>query len=251
MTYTRVAAGFWVALGLVSGCMPSSEVQMSGMVFDSPGGIGGVVGGAVVRTLDGDGVTFAEATTDEGGLFSAAVPAGDAFFVQVQGPDGEGYVATAFSGNAGLFDFDAGAGFPWVASSTWTDALRADWAGCPGAETAGQVGSGVAVVGEVRMWMNVSDVDAMPIEDDAKIVITPAQGSEVTACYHDENGVYDPLATGTGDDGLYAVFGVDPGGLVASIEYDNGDNTRHVALYQYLAEDGGMVPIYPTFVYQE
>ena len=239
-----------------TGCVPkATNVTMSGTVYDVPNAAGSVVGGATVRTLDGTGALVEEATTDVGGAFTAAVPAGEGFFVQVDGPRGEGSVPTAFSGTAGLNDFDAGIGFPWVAAPDWFAALPADWAGCPGADVAGVPGSGVAVVGEVRMWMNISDIDMMPLQVGADVVVSPASGVEVSGCYHDGDGAYDPTATGTGPDGLFAVFGIAPGtasgGLAATIEYDDTSGVRRPVIYQYTAEDGGLVPIYPTFVYDE
>lgn len=248
MTMRGVGGLGALMIGL-AGCLPAGTVQMTGTVYDSPGGLGAVVGGAHVRTLDGDGATVAEATSDDAGAFTASVPQGTAFYVQVEGPDGAGYTATAFSGESGMTDFDAGTGFPWVASPDWLAALQADWAGCPGADTAGA--SGVAVVGEVRMWMNVADADTMPVQAAASVVVTPAQGAELSACYHNADGVYDPEATGTGSDGLYAVFGAPAGGLAVSTEYDNGDGTRQVVIYQYMAGEASLVPIYPTFVYQQ
>lgn len=232
-----------------AGCLPAGTVQMAGTVYDAPGGLGGVVGGALVRTLDGDGATVDEVSSDDAGVFSASVPQGGPFFVQVEGPDGLGYTATAFSGTAGMVDFDAGTGFPWVASPDWLAALQADWAGCPAADTVGA--SGVAVVGEVRLWMNVADADAMPLQEGATVLVSPAQGAELGACYHGADGLYDPEATGTGADGRYAVFGAPAGGLAVSTEYDNTDGTRQVVIYQYQAAEASLVPIYPTFVYQQ
>ncbi len=243
-------------LSVLVGCLPSGNtVTMSGMVYDVPNAAGSVVGSAEVRTIDADGVQVDAVTTDDGGEFSALVPEGDPFFVQVDGPAGLGYVPTAFSGNAGLNDFDAGTGFPWVSSAEWFAELQADWEGCPGADSAGVAGAGVVVVGEVRMWLNVGDIDDMPVQQGSTVIVSPETGAEVSGCYHDDEGLYDEGASGTGADGLFAVFGVAPGvsgeGLAVLIEYDDTSGVRRPVIYQYRAEDGGLVPIYPTFVYDE
>lgn len=253
MTVTVLAL---LGTSLLAGCLPSGgTVTMSGTVFDVPNAAGSVVGSAEVRTIDAEGVQVDAVTTDEGGEFEALVPEGDPFFVQVDGPAGLGYVPTAFSGNAGLNDFDAGTGFPWVSSAEWFAELQADWEGCPGAAEAGVEGGGVVVVGEVRMWLNIGDIDDMPIQQGATVLVSPETGAEVAGCYHDDEGLYDEGASGTGADGLFAVFGVAAGatdiGLAVTIEYDDTSGVRRPVIYQYLAEDGGLVPIYPTFVYDE
>lgn len=234
----------------LAACIPDpGSVFMTGTVYDAPNAVGSVVGEVSVRGLDGDGTTVDEQISDEGGAFTLELPAAAAFYVQTEGPTGQGYIPTAFSGQTGLDDFDAGMGFPWIASPEWFTTMQSDWAGCPGAEAAGTAGSGVVVVGEVRLWLNIADIDDMPLTPDALIRVSPAQGDEVEACYHDSDGLYDSGATGTGTDGLFAVFGVASGGLAVSIEYTDTTETRRVVIYQYMAEDGGLVPIYPTFVY--
>ncbi len=242
-----------LALSLVLlGCIPSGDVVvMTGTVYNVPNAAGSVVNGATVRTLNGDGQAVDEVQTDADGAFGVNVPEGEGFYVQTEGPEGEGYVPTAFSGDAGLNDFDAGIGFPWVASPEWFASLKEDWVDCPGAAEAGEPGSGIAIVGEIRMWINVTDIDLMPIQQGTVVRVTPAQGEEKEACYHDAAGLYDPAATGTGEDGYYAVFGVDAGGIAVSVEYDDTDLNRRVVVYRYLAVDASLVPIYPTFVYNE
>ena len=237
-------------LAPLAACIPDPGlVLMTGTVYDAPNAVGSVVGGVNVVGLAGDGATVDEQTSDEGGAFTLELPAAAAFYIQTEGPSGEGYIPTAFSGQTGLNDFDAGMGFPWIASPEWFSSLQSDWTGCAGADEAGTAGSGVAVVGEVRLWLNISDIDDMPLTTGATIRVTPAQGDEISACYHDGDGLYDSGATGTGADGLFAVFGVASGGLAVSIEYTDTTETRRVVIYQYMAADGGLVPIYPTFVY--
>jgi hypothetical protein len=247
----------WILVlpGLGACLSNGNTVAMSGTVFDEPFAAGSVVGNVDLQTLDVDAALVDEVTTDEGGGFSMLVPEGEGFFLQLQGPEGEGYVPTAFSGTAGLQDFDSGTGYPWIASSEWFASMQADWAGCPGADVAGTAGSGVAVIGEIRMWMNVSDIDEMPRQQDADVIVSPETGDEVNGCYHDDNGVYDPTATGSGIDGLFAAFGVAPSatdqGLAVTIEFTDIDGTRRPVIYQYRAQDGGLVPLYPAFVYSE
>ncbi len=237
-------------LSALIACIPAaSTVQMTGTVYDAPNASGSVVGGVDVKALDSSGAVVDEQTSDDGGAFAVTITAGDGFFIETDGPAGQGYVPTAFSGTAGLVDFDAGVGFPWIASPDWFSTLQSQWVGCPGADTAGTAGSGVALTGEIRLYMNISDINEMPISTGATVRVTPAIGSEVEACYHDDSGVYAGAATGTGADGQFAVFGAAAGGLAVSVEYTDTSETRRVVIYQYTAEDGGLVPILPTFVY--
>jgi hypothetical protein len=216
-------------------CNPLPEtVAMSGVVWDAPYLEGAPVAGAALQVFDEYGEVWGEAESTADGAFQVDVPAGVPFFTTVSG---DGRVPTAFSGTAGISDFIAPEGFPWVADAAWMDALRVDFAACPTVNELGAVVAGqVALDGSYEVILTAS----------ARVYA--ADGSELAACYLDDDGESTADATVTGATGRFAVFGVPPGEIVVDVRYDVGLSEQPVKLFWFFAPEGGLVPMYPTLM---
>jgi hypothetical protein len=226
---------------LLAGCAPLPDtVVMSGAVSDAPYGEGAVVGGAALEVLDASFETIGTATADDAGAFSVDVPAGVPFFLEVSG---DGYVPTSFSGTAGVYDFAAPTGYPWVASEAWLEAIRTDFVGCPTVDDAG-----VVFTGEVRVDTTGYAYTDMPIESTGTARAVLADDTVYDACYLDDDGVYSADATTVGAKGRFAIFGVPAGPVILDLEYTNPGGDVPVELFQFIGADDGVVPLYPALV---
>jgi len=133
----------------------TTQVNLLGTVQDAPFNGGTPVSGAALETRNREGNIVDDAETDSDGAFAIAVDSGESFFLTVSHPE---YVSTGFSGVAGLDDFQAGDGYPWIATASWIEALRAEHVNCPTATAAGGI-----VVGEVRVAIaEVPDANQWP-----------------------------------------------------------------------------------------
>lgn len=218
-------------------------VAMNGIVHDEPDGQGLVVSGAALEVVGEDGAVVGEATTAGDGSFVVDVPAGQPFFLTL---GGDGYVPTHFSGTAGINDFYAGDGYPWIAQPTWLDAVRTEFANCPDVAAEGGV-----VAGDVRLFIQgMSELESLPPVDTAHVTVFPAQGDSIDACYLDDQGASVADAWDTGTNGAFAAFGVPAGGIVVEISFEDFDQMYPVVLYQFVVDAGGFVPLYPALVYE-
>jgi hypothetical protein len=221
---------------ILLGCdLTPSAVTMSGIAWDAPNGEGSPLGGA---TLDIQDIAYAvvdSVVTESDGSFLAEVPAGEPFFATLSA---EGAVPTNFSGAAGLTDFGAPEGFPWVATDAFMADIRTEFAGCPGVDEAGSV-----IWGEI-----VVDGIGYPVMSLGEARLQAADGTEVTACYLDEEGVYDPEATAVGTLGRFAIFGVPAGEIVMDIRYTDMYGEQPVEFYRFLSPTDGLVPMYPALI---
>lgn len=221
---------------LLLGCNPLPEsVSMAGTVWNAPYGEGARVAGATVDVLDETQNLVSTVVSAEDGSFAADVPAGVPFFVTVSA---EGHVPTAFSGTAGISDFTAPEGYPWVAPDAWIAALREEFAACP---TVGADGGVVA--GEV-----VGNVEGYPTIQTASARLYGPGDVELTACYLDDQGESSADAEVTGKTGRFAIFGVPAGEIVVDVRYSLGTGEDPVELYRFLAPEGGLVPVYPAIL---
>lgn len=214
--------------------LPTS-VTMKATVWDAPYGEGAVVPGARVAVGDAEGALWDAVTAGDNGAFEVEVPAGVAFFVTVEA---EGHVPTAFSGTAGIADFAAPEGYPWVAPEAWIAALREDFAACPTVGDAGAI-----VTGEI-----VANAPNYPILTTGSARVFTPDGGELTACYLDDDGVSVAEGTQVGETGRYAIFGVPAGEIVVDVRYADGSGQDPVELYRFVAPDGGLVPLLPTLL---
>lgn len=230
-----------MTLLLLLACNPLPEtVTMTGTVGDTPYGGGGVVGGATVDIADDAQATIDNVTADDAGAFSVNVPAGVPFFVTVTA---DGHVPTAFSGTAGVFDFAAPEGYPWVASEAWLAELKADFVNCPTVGAAGAV-----VAGEVLGNIPNTNYEDLPIVPTGSARAFGEGEIEYAACYLDDEGVSVADATQVGDTGRFAIFGVPPGPVVIDVRYVDPNDDEPVQLFRFVAPEDGFVPIYPALV---
>lgn len=226
---------------LLLACSPAiEEVTMYGTTWDTPKAEGSPVAGVTLRSLMDDATTeVGTAESDESGIFYLTMPAGMGFFVTLEK---EGYAPTAFSGSAGVADFYAGLGLPWIVSDDWVEDVRATWSGCTGGS------EGNFLVGEARLPVpGVDDDQALPTAPDARVTFTASDGSSATACYLDETGVPDPDATGTSSLGSWAIFGVveGPGLVDVTVDTETGTSSE---IYKALVPEGGLAGLYPVLV---
>ncbi len=229
-----------MTLLLILACDPMvTEVTMSGLVLDAPANAGNAVADAIVTTLNGGGVLFDDTTTGDDGGFSVLVPAGAPFFV---GVEKEGYVSTSFSGTAGVADFDAGTGYPWLATTDWVAEQRAAWSAC-----ASSSDDGVLVVGQaLAVVTGGSDYTQWPPMPNASVVGRGSDGVAHEGCYEDDDGLAAASATGTGNTGMYAVFGLPAGEVVLEVTAPRGNGEDGTSLFQFVAFEDGLVPVFPT-----
>lgn len=219
-------------------------VEMSGVVHDAPDAQGNLVEGATLSVVDSELAQVDEAVTAADGSFSVGTPAGQPFFLTLAG---DGFVSTSFSGTAGIGDFTAGDGYPWIVPPTWVDELRAEFSACPSVAAEGAV-----VAGDVRLYIQgIESLQTLPQVDTARVTVYPAEGdASYAACYLDDDGASVADGEDTGRDGKFAVFGVPAGGVVVEIVFEDGDGMYPSVLYSFVVADGGFVPLYPALVYE-
>jgi hypothetical protein len=225
-----------MTLLLLAACAdPAATVTMTAAVWNAPYGEGEVVPGATVIVTDEARTVWDEVRAGDDGAFTAEVPAGVPFFVETRA---DGHVPTAFSGTAGLSDFTAPSGYPWVAPTGWVDALRAEFAACPAAAE-----SGAIVAGEI-----VADAAQYPVLPTGSARVLAPDDVEYAACYLDDEGA--PLADGTevGATGRFAIFGVPEGEILVDVRYDTGTDEDPVQLFRFFAPAEGLVPVYPAIL---
>lgn len=233
----------FMVLVLLAGCLPPiGTVTMSGVVHDAPDSQGTLVEGVTVEVTNMEGVVTGTAVTDFDGSFSVLVPEGVDFFVAVRG---EGYTPTHFSGVAGIYDFQAGDGYPWIAPDAWVDDLREEFSACPTAQEPGGI-----VTGEVRLYISGFPASGTPLIDSAEVRVYGTSDDVVReACYLDDTGA--SLADGvvTGDSGRFAVFGVPAGFAAVEVLYNDPSGDEVSSHPQYILDEGGLVPMYPAWAY--
>ncbi len=221
---------------LLIGCSSLPEtVTMSGTVWNAPYGDGTVVPGAQVEVLDETQAVFDTQTAGDDGAFTAEVPAGVPFFVTVTA---DGHRPTAFSGTAGISDFTAPEGYPWVAPDAYVDALRTEFSACP---TVGDAGGVVA--GEI-----VGDVTGYPVLETGSAKLYGPDDVELTACYLDADGASLADGTEVGATGRFVIFGVPAGEVVVDVRYSTGTGEDPVELYRFVAPEDGFVPVFPAIL---
>lgn len=219
-------------------------VEMYGTVHDAPNAKGELVAGATLTVLDELFAPLDETTTNADGSFGVGTPAGQAFYLEMSG---EGFVSTHFSGTAGVQDFTAGDGYPWIAPTTWIDDLREEFSACPTAADAGAV-----VAGDVRLYINgVASLETLPPVGTAEVAVYTQDGDVAyPACYLDDDGASVADGDDTGKNGEFAVFGVPEGPIAVELIFEDSDQLYPSILYSFVVADGGFVPLYPALVYE-
>lgn len=217
-------------------------VTLSGVVHDEPEARGALVAGVALTVVDSDEVVVGEAVSGGDGAFIIDTPAGQPFYLGLVAED---HVSTYFSGTAGVTDFTAGDGYPWIATPEWLDTVRADFAACPTVGTPGGV-----VAGDVRMTIDgVNDFQALPPVDNAVVTVyTPDGTVSLTTCYHDDDGVSVAGAVDTGRDGAFAVFGVPAGAVAVEVVFQQSETIFPSVIYTFVVGESGFVPLYPALV---
>jgi hypothetical protein len=216
-----------------------TQVNLLGMVQDAPFNAGTPVEGAKLEARNRDGEVTGEDESDAEGLFSVPVDSGVSFYLTLSHPD---LVATGFSGVAGVNDFDAGTGYPWLATPSWVEALRAEHGNCPESSSEGGI-----VVGEVRAAIaQVDDVNQWPTLGGTSVQVIDHTGATHDGCYLDDQGVSVEGASGTGATGMFAVFGVPAGAINVAATVERSDGELGTDVFEFVIPEAGLVPIFPT-----
>lgn len=218
----------------------TSAIEMAAVVGQGPEDPRPAVG-VNVEVLTGDGEVWAEAVTDDDGVFRVDAPYQAMVFLVVSG---DGLTPASFTGETGTVSpFLVPDGVLWALPQAETARWRADFAGCPGADdpAAGMVFGTVL--------MPFSDGDGLPVEaSDAFVFGTLKDGTRVDACYLDvEAGVaYDPEATLVGESGRFVMFG--PTGVVweVAVARNLGSATLRYDTRVFVPDEGaaGLWPYY-------
>ncbi|MSQ01179.1 MAG: hypothetical protein EXR71_04695 [Myxococcales bacterium] len=222
------------------GCdVDGATVVFSGVVVDDPSEVGVPVVGATLTTQNRDGDVVGTTSTDSAGGFEVDVGAGASFFLNVAA---DGYVTTAFSGVAGVEDFESEAGLPWVAPPSWVADVTAPFAECPTREVPGAV-----IFGEARADAGVSaDPNEWPTFPGVEVGVIAGDGSTLSGCYLDDDGVSTPGLAATGATGVFVVFGAPEGAVNVTFTAVRGNGESGTDVFEYIVTDGGFVPILPA-----
>lgn len=228
---------FWMILACTQ--LPET-VKLSGLVYDAPYLTGDILANEPLRTLDLNLTEVGSTTSAEDGSFQIDVPAGEGFFMVLEG---DSHPPTAFSGSAGFVDLGAGDGLPWAATTTLVDTIKSDFSACSTYNETGAI-----VTGEVRLYVSAAagpwDMPAAPL---ARVTITGSDGTQVPACVLDDEGISVASGEMVGATGRFAAFGIPEGPLLVGLAYDDGSGLQ-TALNRGYAPEEGVAAFYPLYV---
>ena len=230
----------FVLLPWLMGCQ--AEVTVSGRILRTRDTDEGLVGGRIA-ILDADGAEYDSSPTGEDGVFAVLAPARQDIYAEISG---DGLSTSSFTGASGTGKkLEIQDGDVYGVDLDEIDALRAQFAGCPGVDDTG----GVAF-GEIRI-VNLSDPETgeNPLVTTA-YVTSSVGGVEQSACYLDDDGaLYDPEVDTTGNAGFFAVFGLPSGFVTLTVGYTIVEDEDILTYTQvWVPEDNGVVPRFPMWV---
>lgn len=236
-----------ILLVLALGCQ-NPEVEITGILPASRADDAGPLAGAALELRDGTGARYSQTTTAATGEFSLMAPAGEVVFLRVDGE--EGYAPAAFTGVTGLSDaleIDPAERVLYGFSTEELAAWRARFAGCPGVEDEGSS----SLIAEVRVWELTDAAGDHPLITSAWGDLTPvAGGADPTPCYLTADGAaYDPTATETGAQGVFAFFGLDEGFYTLEVAYSTHPEAEPVSAWsEVYLRAGDVAPRFPAWV---
>ncbi len=221
------------------GCSEEPQlVTMTGTVSDAPRGAGDAVPAAEIVAYGENLLEMARTSSAGDGTFSTKIPALAQFYLHV---GGEGRVVTAFSGTAGAFDFVTGTGLPWVADEAFVAAEREAHGACA---TVGE--EGAVVVGEVRVYLPVDDLQALPIAVAAEVDVMGSDAILRPACVLDDEGASLPGEGAVGATGRFLVAGVPAGPSIVSVSWLDPGGDTWINEFQFFVPENGVVPLFPA-----
>lgn len=240
-----------IVLGALLGC-EAEFIELTAVVNDGPGDDAPAAPGVEVTSLGYDLGVIETVTADAQGEFTVLLPKGAYFYLDL---DGDDWARTSWWGIAGQVDATLPEDSLFVLSQADADAVRARYAGCPGAD-----GDGAFVYGEVRFYAPGYEPEAgqeWPIAITATATLVGEDGETLEACYLNAEGLaYDPEAKWNGDSGQFAIFEV-PTGFpsltvdILTVDPDTGKadeeplTSQTVTIY---APEGGVASLMPFYV---
>lgn len=240
-----------VLFSALVGCSPEF-ITLTAVVSDGPGEDAPAAPGVEVTSLGYDLGVIETVTADAQGQFEVLLPKGAYFYLELDGAD---WARTTWWGIAGQVDSSLPDGSLYVLSQADADAVRARYAGCPGAD-----GVGAFVYGEVRFYAPGYEPEAgqdWPLAITAAATLVGEGGETLSACYLDAEGLaYDPEARWNGDSGQFAIFEV-PTGFpkltvdILTVDEETGEaedeplTSSTVTIY---APEGGVASMMPFYV---
>ncbi len=213
-------------------------VALSGVVEDAPFHGGAPFAGATLETRNREGAVVDTAVSDADGAFSVAVDSGTSFFLQVSADE---RLTTSFSGVAGVSDFVAETGLPWIADPAWLAETTAEYDACPQLADAGGT-----VIGDVRVNIGAGAADGWPPFAGVEVAVLASDGATYAACYFNDDGASEASLTQTGAGGEFVVFGVPDGAINVTFTALRSNGEVGTDVYEYIVADAGVVPIYPA-----
>ncbi|MEY3210408.1 MAG: hypothetical protein RIT28_889 [Pseudomonadota bacterium] len=240
-----------VVLGALFGC-EAEFIVLTAVVNDGPGADAPAAPGVEVTSLGYDLGVIETVTADANGQVEVLLPKGAYFYLEL---DGDDWARTTWWGIAGQVDSTLPEDSLFVLSQADADAVRAKYAGCPGAD-----GVGAFVYGEVRFYAPGYEPDPgqeWPLAITAAVRLVGEGGETLSACYLDAQGLaYDPDARWNGDAGQFAIFEV-PTGFptltvdILTVDEETGQaedeplTSQTVTIY---APEGGVASMMPFYV---
>jgi len=243
----------WCATALLvsgvvgSGCS-AAQTEVTGRLLASRDAGAPPLEGATLTVVNRDnGAILDAADSGADGAFVLHVSQGTNLAVEVRGPE----LATAtFPGVSGVEDrLELDDGTLYAVTLAELDAVRAQYAGCPGADSGGAV-----VMGEIRILELVDEITLEhPTTAVGRADTTAADGEQYIGCYLDDEGIaYDPERRVTGPSGQFANFGV-PGGVHdLDVRYEFATATWLGVVYQVWVppdEADVVAPWWPAWVH--
>ena len=224
-------------------CQPklNEDVLISGEVYAGRAEGSDTLPGAVLRTTNLYTEQVDRTTADAAGRFEILAPPIDTFFFTVTA---EGYLPTSVAAAVGTSDTEAPEGAVWARSAADHAAVMADFSSCPGADAAGGV-----IEGEVRVYLGntVQGADELPLVTTAALFAEDPNGRIASACYLNDEGVYDGAAVLTGATGRFAMFGLAPGIASVRLSYSIDGTAVPEQYSSVLVPENGVAPLYPVW----